>query len=459
MSEFNERDASGRDAEESVESISHTPANTEPVPVQRARQTEYNQVETGQISLDDIRSALGSPKSEVEQTPRIPTEIWALIGATFLIAIGFSLVVPVLPQYAKGFGVSATLVTVVVSAFAAVRLLWAPAAGWLLQKAGERRNYSIGLLIVASSSIAMAFADSYLQLLIFRGLGGVGSAMFTIAAASMMVKYSPPEIRGKVSALWSGAFLIGNVTGPFFGGLLAQAGMTVPFITYGVALTVAAIIVSIVLRRSAKAHRGEPEVPKPALKLSAVWPNRAYRASLAFGLANGWSNMGVRIAVVPLFIGATINEEPLTAGLAVATGAVGNVLALQWSGRVSDRRGRRPLIIAGLLVSSIGVLSLVWAAGRLDLVLLAMFISGVGSGLSMPVSQAAMSDIVGREHTGGQPLALFQMMQDLGMILGPMIAGVLIDLAGFSWSFVVASVVLLIPGAAWIAARDTLVKP
>ena len=452
-------DAGGDDPQDGSGRVPYTAENTEPVPVQRAARTDYSTVETGQISLGDIREALEASKQQAGERPRIPAEIWALNVATFLIAIGFSLVVPVLPQYAKGFGVSATLVTVVVSAFAAVRLLWAPAAGRLLERVGERRTYSVGLLIVALSSIAMAFAANYVQLLLFRGAGGIGSAMFTIAAASMMAKYSPPEIRGKISAIWSGAFLIGNVTGPFFGGILGQWGMTVPFISYGVVLILAAIIVSIVVRRSARTRSGESEIPKPALTLRAVWPSRSYRASLAFALANGWSSMGIRIAVVPLFIGATISAEPFDAGLVVAVGAIGNMLALQWSGRASDRRGRRPLIIAGLIVSAIGVASLVWAAGSIELVLLGMFVSGLGSGLSMPVSQAAMSDIVGRNHTGGRPLAVFQMTQDLGMILGPMIAGALIDLAGFQWSFVVASLVLFVPVFAWLSAPDTIRRP
>ncbi|MFD2674349.1 MFS transporter [Gulosibacter bifidus] len=430
---------------------------TEPITVVQAAQTDYNTLETGQISLDHIRDALEAERRAPEAPPRIPREIWALTAATFLIAIGFSLVVPVLPQYAESFGVSATLVTVVVSAFALVRLVSAPFAGRMLEGIGERQIYVIGLVIVAASSIAMAFAATYTQLLIFRGLGGIGSAMFTIAAASMIAKYSPPQIRGKISALWSGTFLIGNVTGPLFGGLLGQAGMTVPFISYGVALLLAAVVVSTVLRSTAKQRTDGADAPKPALTLAHVWSNKSFRASLVFSLANGWANMGIRIAVVPLFVGVALTHEPWAAGLVVAVGAIGNMIALQWSGRASDRRGRRPLIIAGLLVSAIGVVGMIWA-DRLEVVLAAMFVSGLGSGLSMPVSQAAMSDIIGRDHTGGRPLSVFQMMQDLGMILGPMIAGVLIDVAGYSWAFGVASVVLLLPVVAWLLAPDTISK-
>lgn len=164
---------------------------------------------TGQVP---IVSSVDGPR------PPIPAEIWVLLVATFFIAIGFALIVPVLPQYALSFGVGATLVSVVVSAFAFMRLVFAPGAGALINRLGERRIYVAGLLIVAASTAAVAFAQDYWQLLVFRGLGGVGSVMFTISAAGMIARYSPPQIRGRISALWGGIFLIGNIAGPAVGG-------------------------------------------------------------------------------------------------------------------------------------------------------------------------------------------------------------------------------------------------
>ena len=84
-----------------------------------------------------------------------------------------------LPQYARNFGVSISAATFVITAFALMRLVGAPASGLLVQKLGERRVYLTGLLIVALSTGACAFAQTYWQLLVFRSLGGLGSAMFT----------------------------------------------------------------------------------------------------------------------------------------------------------------------------------------------------------------------------------------------------------------------------------------
>lgn len=76
---------------------------------------------------------------------------------------------------------SVTAATAVVSSFAAFRLVFAPVAGALVQRLGERWVYMSGLLIVAASTGICAFVHSYWQLLVFRSVGGVGSTMFTVS--------------------------------------------------------------------------------------------------------------------------------------------------------------------------------------------------------------------------------------------------------------------------------------
>ena len=414
---------------------------------------EFEALETGQIPLPRPSGA-----ALAGERPRVPAEIWTLLASTFFIAVGFGLIVPVLPQYADSFGVGALLVTIVVSAFAVMRLAAAPLAGPLVDRFGERPMYIAGLLIVAASSFATASAGDYWQLLVYRGLGGVGSVMFTIAASSMVVKHSPPEIRGRVSSMWGGMFLIGGISGPFFGGLLAQLGLRVPFIVYGAALLVAAAIVAVVLGRLQRRRGGDAAPPRlPPMPLAEALGLPAYRAALAFGVANGWANMGLRSAVVPLFVSQLLSGEPWAAGAIVAVGAVGNVLALQWAGRASDRLGRRPLILAGLAIALVGVVMFAFT-GALWFAFVASFVAGLGSGLCAPAEQAAVADLIGRERSGGRPLAVFQMAQDVGQIVGPIVAGLIIDAAGYPWAFGAAAIVLVVPLVAWLLAPETLVR-
>ena len=133
--------------------------------------------------------------------PALPREIWVLAGAALLVALGYGPVAPVLPQFARSFDVSVAAASFVVSAFALTRLLFAPAGGALVARLGERRIYLTGLLVVAASSVATGLAQSYGQLLLFRGLGGVGSTMFTVSAMGLIVRLAPPTARGRASSL------------------------------------------------------------------------------------------------------------------------------------------------------------------------------------------------------------------------------------------------------------------
>ena len=101
------------------------------------------------------------------------------------------------------FGVSISAATFVITAFALMRLVSAPPAGLLVQRLGERRVYISGLVIVALSTGACAFAQTYWQLLLFRSLGGLGSAMFTVSSLGLMIRISPPDARGRVAGMFS----------------------------------------------------------------------------------------------------------------------------------------------------------------------------------------------------------------------------------------------------------------
>ncbi|MBO0596111.1 MFS transporter [Nesterenkonia sp. E16_7] len=390
----------------------------------------------------------------------IPAELKVMIVSAFVIAIGFGIVAPILPQYASDFGVSAMAVSAVVSAFGLFRLIFAPASGKLTQWLGETPVYVIGLLIVAVSMIATAYAPSYELLLLFRALGGIGSTFFTVSAMTFLARKSPPTIRGRVSGAYASAFLIGSVAGPLVGSGLLVFGPRVPFLVYGAALVVAAAIVFVMLRQSRLEDRGRKEERETAT-LAEAWQHRGYRAALTAGFANGWATFGLRNSVVPLFAATAfvgsgwVLDSSQLAGVALATFAAGNVAAVLLFSRRSDRLGRRRPIILGLLVSALATGLLGLAPSPLVLLLLSV-IAGAGTGLMNPAQQAAIADIVGSGRNGGSVVSTFQMTQDLGAIIGPLLAGFLVDQLGYAWAFGVTGVILMFGALAWTQAPETL---
>lgn len=387
----------------------------------------------------------------------LPREIWVLVVASFVIALGFGLVAPALPQFARSFDVGVTAATVVVSSFAAMRLLFAPASGSLVQKLGERPVYITGLLIVALSTGACAFAASYWQLLVFRALGGIGSTMFTVSALGLLVRIAPPDARGRVSGLYATSFLMGNILGPLFGGALIGLGLRAPFLIYAVALLVAASVVGISLRSSELA-RPDSGDGVPVMRLRDALRSPVYRAALGSNFANGWVVFGVRVAMVPLFVVEALDEGEAFAGVALTAFAVGNALVLIKSGKLSDRFGRRPFVLAGLVVCGVSTIamgfteSVVWF-------LITSFVAGMGSGLSNPSQQAAVADVVGSKARGGPVLATFQMVADVGAVIGPVAAGLLADRLSYSTAFAVTGVIMLAATLPWfVVGRPRVVE-
>jgi MFS transporter, ACDE family, multidrug resistance protein len=388
--------------------------------------------------------------------PKLPNEIWVLIVANAFIALGYGVVSPVLPQYARNFGVSISAATFVITAFALMRLCAAPASGVLIQRLGERRVYLTGLLIVAVSTGACAFAQTYWQLLLFRSLGGLGSAMFSVSSLGLMIRISPPDARGRVAGMFSSAFLIGSVGGPVLGSVTVGLGLSAPFVIYGVALLLAAAVVFFSLRNSALAA---PAVhTEPAVSLRVALGNRAYRSALFSNFATGWSVFGLRIALVPLFVSEVLHRGAGISGLALATFAIGNVSAVIPSGYLSDRVGRRLLLIAGLLVSGIATI-VVGFADSLPLFLAGAYVAGAAAGVFTSPQQAAVADIIGNKARGGTAVATFQMMSDVGAILGSLAVGQIAQHLTFATAFVVSGVILLVAAVGWVFAPETRLRP
>jgi DHA1 family multidrug resistance protein-like MFS transporter len=312
-------------------------------------------------------------------------------------------------------------------------------------------------LIVAASTAACAFAQDYWQLLIFRGLGGAGSVMFTVASMALVVRLAPPESRGRVSGAYASAFLIGNVCGPVVGGMLAGFGLRVPFLVYAAALVLAALVVQTQLSHVPAASRPDGSAA-PAMELREALRDSAYRAGLFSSFANGWATFGVRMATVPLFAVAALNAGPESAGWALAMFAAANAVALTFSGKLADKLGRKPMLVSGLLVTGTATAAIGFTHDLLWF-LVATAVAGIGSGLLGPAQQAAMADVIGNERSGGRVLAIFQMTSDSGAIIGPVLAGLLADRLGYGWAFGVTGFVLVAAAAGWLLAREPFSRP
>jgi MFS transporter, DHA1 family, multidrug resistance protein len=380
----------------------------------------------------------------------LPPEVRALTGVAFMVALGFGLVAPALPLFATQFGVGKAAAGAVVSAFALMRLVMAPFVGRLVNAFGERLLLATGIAVVAVSSALAGLSQSYWQLLILRGVGGIGSIMFSVSAASLLVRVTPSHLRGRAQGVWAGAFLIGLVCGPAVG-TVATFSLRLPFFLYAGTLVVAGLLGLGALRHSDLAAR--QSVRSTPLALSVALHNRAYLAALAAGFAGDFVLVGARSAILPLYVRESLH---LSAGWAYAAFLIVSLVSgalLLPIGKVADTAGRRPVIVVGLIVGALAFVLLPTLPAIAGLVTATVLI-GVAAASDSVAPGAIMGDVVA--GTGGTVVAVFQMAGDLGLVLGPIVTGWVADAVGYSPAFVLCAVVCVLPVFAVLAAPETL---
>jgi MFS family permease len=387
----------------------------------------------------------------------MPREVAILTSISFTVALGYGIVAPDIPAFARHFGVDAAAAAGVVSAFALARVVGALPAGRLVDRFGEHTVMAAGIAIVAASSILAGFSDSFAQLIMLRGVGGLGSAMFGVSAQTLLLVSVTSEQRGRASGLFSGGFLVGGISGPAIGGLVAAWSLRAPFLIYGCMLVVPAIIAAAVLRDAphrpaATGQRGA----RPFAGLARALKSSAYRAAAAANLADGFAAMGVRSAIVPLFVRDVLHRSAVWTGIGFGVVGVLNAATLLPGGRVADMLGRRPVIIAGCLVSAGGMAMLALLPGLWGY-LAALGVLGIGSGLLDVAPAAMIGDIL--HGRGGTVVASFQMAGDVGTVTGPVTAGVLVDTASYSAAFGLAAGVLGLAAFLGLFAPETRWRP
>jgi MFS family permease len=384
-----------------------------------------------------------------------------LASIAFFVALGFGIVIPSIPIYAESFGVSAFAASAVISAFALMRFVSSPFAGAWTNRFGERNILAIGLGIVAVSSFFAGLAQSYSQLLILRGIGGIGSAMFTVSAMALLLRVVEADQRGRASAAWQGGFLVGGIAGPAIGGILLAVSIRAPFFFYAGTLAVATVIALVFLspaRLAARESVVEQSSEATAIVDADVRPggwaelrealgNGAYRAALAVNLATGLTAFGLRSALIPLFVIEGLKQGPSLSGWAFLVAAGVQAVFLLPAGRLTDLRGRRPAMIIGTIATVLGMLMLViddLATGSLSVALVVFFasmvVTSIGTAFLGSAPSAVVGDIMGGRQ-GGSVVATFQMVSDFGAVVGPLLGGLLLDLYGFEWAFAVGAAV------------------
>ena len=371
----------------------------------------------------------------------LPREVSVLVVASFFVAVGFGIIVPAIPLFARSFGVSNAAVGLIISLFALSRFASGLFSGKLVDKFGERTVFAVGVAFVALSVGACGIAQSYNQLLFFRAAGGLGSSMFSVAASSVILRSVSDAQRGHAQSVYNGSFLLGAIAGPAIGGALAAISLRAPFFVYAIALSISGTVAFIFFTSEHLQAPKKSEGKKAVMSLKDALALKGYRYALVITFVASWVIFGVRTSILPLFITEQLKSTAAVVGWGFTISAVIQGTLILRAGRISDERGRRFILIIGTTIAFVGIIIMTATLNPL-MFFISMAIIGLGNAFLASAPATIVGDLI--EGKGGQVIALFQMAGDAGMIVGPVVVGFVADHYGYRAAFGLSGLVFCI---------------
>lgn len=367
-------------------------------------------------------------------------------------------VLPVVAEVDFGIGSHAAVLSFVV-AFGAAKALTNLAAGGFADRVGRRRLLVAGWLVALPVPAMIALAPSWGWIVAANLLLGVNQGLAWSMTVVMKIDLVGQRRRGLALGLNESAGYLGLAVTAFTTGALASAVAPRTVIWVGGAIVaVAGLLVAVILVRDTADHvalerRSHPAVPPPSLRRAIVRGtvhDPVLRACSQAGLVNNL-NDALAWGLVPLYLaaaGSGTAEIGLVAALYPAVWAVGQIPA----GWASDRVGRKPLIVAGMLVQA-GALALLTAGGgAAGPAVAASAALGAGTAMVYPTLIAAVSDAAG-PVARAPAVGVYRFWRDAGFIAGGLLAGLAADAVGISAAIAVVAALTAASGLVVWATR------
>ena len=369
----------------------------------------------------------------------------AIVFASLLSRLGYQMArSPVLPIFAADLGAVPELIGVIVAASTVTGVFFKLPSGALSDVLGRKRMMVLGGLFFAIPPFLYPLVQEPWSLLALRFVHGFATAIFSPVASAYVASLAETG-RGARLGWFSSANDIGATGGPLIGGfvLYFTNSYSLTYLLVG-ALGVLTLLVVLLL----------PDVDRQAREVKTFAGRSAeFRQGLAEVLRTPPIFIAAGIeAVMYLGYGAFLGFLPIyakdvglnNAEIAIVLGAqlVAAMVAKPITGRLSDRLGRIPIIVIGLLLCAIA-LPLIFRSESVMAFVTVAPVLGLGVGAVTPVTNALIADLSSARRLGAA-MGVFGTIWDIGEAAGPMIAGVLIGNLGYTATFDVLAVVILL---------------
>jgi len=363
----------------------------------------------------------------------------------FVDAVGYGLVVPILPMYVYSLGASDFDLGLIFSAFAVVQLFTTVPFGLFSDRYGRKPFMVAGMTLLAASFLYFPFAQSVPALVVCRAVQGLAASATWSSALALVADTYPGNDKGEKLGITNGAFAMGSIAGPLVGGVLGDINFGVPFLAVGFVALAASVYMLVRLRlperKAAEVSIPYREMLRGALKIRNV-------LIVVFIYIMVAIFFGFIEPLMPPYLagrfGMSRTQIGLFFGVTFLTFAVFQPIV----GRLSDRYGRKVFIVYGLVALSL-VIPMIPYASSVLLLLLVVGIAGVFWSLAFTPLMPLAVDSLRSENmeTFGTASGLFNIAYTIGYSVGPLL-GVLITsyygLESIFWVFTGMLVVMII---------------
>ena len=394
--------------------------------------------------------------------------------ATFLFTIAQGITIFAYPLYGRELGLTVAQVGLTVSGFALARVFTNVPAAMLSNKIGRRWVLVGAGLLAAMGYVLTASADALLPLMASRFIVGIGSGAFITVAIAATADLSSPGNRALLMSIYQWTFIAGITLGPFVGGIIAEFwGLRLPFyVVGGVAVLSALWTLTMVpeTRGTQNTTLAAPEMQRlhAALRERARSWLREYRFMFGRDYA-----LIMLIFIGAFFIrgGGLFNLFPIIASenLGLSEGWVGfmqtlpaiaSLFVLLVVGWLSDRYGRKSIIVPGMLfyvvcLAILGYSAPVWILSAAVVFAIGVFIFGIAQGMEGPVPIAYIADVSPPERQAtAQGMA--RTVGDVALMSGGPVLGFISDSVGSAEALYGTAVVMgVFMFIFWFFARET----
>ncbi len=379
--------------------------------------------------------------------------VLALAVARMGDAVGNSIMLVVLPLYvavlpAPSVRVAETVrVGFLLAIYGVVATIVQPLSGMLSDHLRRHKlMIQLGLLAMAGSTLSFDFADSFLHLLLLRGVQGIGMALTVPAAMALLTMGTARETRGGSMGIYTTARMTGLALGPLIGGALHDLwGFSAAFFAGAGTIAAGMILVQLVVSDPPAARPAAPRQSRRHHGRGGMF----HGPILALGIATAiMAAAFTMMATLEKQFNTRLHATAFAFSLAFSALMVTRLMFQLPLGRLSDRIGRKPLMIAGFVLLAPST-ALLGAAGSTWELIGLRLLQGVAAAAIAAPSFALAGDLAhgGRE---AQQMSVVTAGFTLGVALGPLLAGGLAPIL-FHLPFIVGGVLCLL--AAWIIYR------